>query len=668
MRLTATKRFRWSAKTCALALGYLFPAIAAGVFAIANAMAGQAPSTTGHAVVDDWSHHRLIFSNPGTLADAVAHGRVREWLRATKDPRFQLQRAKREAAQRGEVRFDQDVRGIELSAHSRAENSLGRAKQVGAPSGDLPRGSVSATTVARLLGVPLNEAAHKHNRHPEASSALNIDWSQDMGSGAMAGIGVSPAKFSFTLNAANCGNATHPDFVVFNTSVAGAAGPGGQASIIAYDNLYTGSCTAPTPAVYWAYNTGGTISTSVILSPDGSQVAFAQTSGGIASLVILKWAASGTATASNPATLSLTPASGFRACTAPCMTTISFSGGANDSGSAPFYDYSGTDLLYIGDDAGKLHQFSGVFSGTPGEVTSSPWPVSVGTQQLGGPVLDGASGKIFVSDYSPDFITGSTSSPCGLVGCGVLHSISAATGAVSGTSSRLDSLYGIVDSPIVDSSAGKVYAFAGADGSASCTLSPCSGVYQFPTGFTSGSGTEAKLGAGFLWLLAGSFDNAYFTSANSASPTGHLYVSGNTGLANNTLYQVAINSGVMSSSAVTGPQLASNFLPNFTSQFGFGVTEIANGVHDFIFVSVADFGSPAACANGGCVIGYDVASGTISGSTTPAFALAEAGGTSAIVIDNTSSQSGAANIYFTTLANQACGTSGTGGCAVQTSQ
>ncbi len=54
-----------------------------------------------------------------------------------------------------------------------------------------------------------------------------------------------------------------------------------------------------------------------------------------------------------------------------------------------------------------------------------------------------------------------------------------------------------------------------------------------------------------------------------------------------------------------------------------------------------------------------------------AVAAPEAGGTSGIVIDNvvgSSTEAGASNIYFSTLGDQACGTSGTGGCAVQASQ
>jgi hypothetical protein len=59
---------------------------------------------------------------------------------------------------------------------------------------------------------------------------------------------------------------------------------------------------------------------------------------------------------------------------------------------------------------------------------------------------------------------------------------------------------------------------------------------------------------------------------------------------------------------------------------------------------------------------------TIVPTATPTSGLPTASGSSGIIIDNTSSSTGASQIYFGTLGSQACGTSGTGGCAVQASQ
>jgi hypothetical protein len=220
-----------------------------------------------------------------------------------------------------------------------------------------------------------------------------------------------------------------------------------------------------------------------------------------------------------------------------------------------------------------------------------------------------------------------------------------------------------------------VYVFAGDDNSTNCAgFTPCAAVYQFPVSFSATTTpTEAAVGPGYEFMLSGTFDNAYFTSS---AATGHLYVVGNTGPANNTLYQVSINSGVMSTTTTAGPEVSNNYSNGLYSA-GLQVSEFPSGGIDYIFLSVLSWGYPSACGNGttpgtgsagmGCVIGYNVTSGTISGSTAVTGAIAEAGGTSGIVVDN--GAAGAQNIYFSTLLNQTCTTStGTGGCAIQTSQ
>ncbi len=130
------------------------------------------------------------------------------------------------------------------------------------------------------------------------------DWSENMGSGASVGAGNYPAKYSFSTSTANCASAASPDFVVFST---GLQSSGTVASIVAYDNLYSG-CAGPVPQTYFAYNTtataAGTIKTSPVFSLDGSQLAFVQTDGLHGTVILLKWAAN-TGTIASPATPSL---------------------------------------------------------------------------------------------------------------------------------------------------------------------------------------------------------------------------------------------------------------------------------------------------------------------------------------------------------------------------
>jgi len=103
----------------------------------------------------------------------------------------------------------------------------------------------------------------------------------------------------------------------------------------------------------------------------------------------------------------------------------------------------------------------------------------------------------------------------------------------------------------------------------------------------------------------------------------------------------------------------------------------SGGLHpagtDLIFLSVTNFGlttAPIRCvANNGCLMSFDVTSGATISSSTPTVATAhEAGGTSGIIVDGSSASVGASQIYFNPLTSMVCGTSGTGGCAVQASQ
>ena len=90
-------------------------------------------------------------------------------------------------------------------------------------------------------------------------------------------------------------------------------------------------------------------------------------------------------------------AAAYQNCAAPCMFTMALS--HNDTLSAPFYDYHG-DALYVGDDSGNLHQFTGVFNGVPTE-SGGTWPVNLGTSnKLASPVYDGTwnGGQVFVGD------------------------------------------------------------------------------------------------------------------------------------------------------------------------------------------------------------------------------------------------------------------------------
>jgi len=428
-----------------------------------------------------------------------------------------------------------------------------------------------------------------------------------------------------------------------------------------------------------AFTQSGT-TTGMNISPTGGDLSGGSGTAGVggAQLVVLKWAAGGTLT--GPTTLTSNPS--YPTCTAPCMIAVPFSGTPTDTYSAPYIVYNtngngmpaGPSTIYVGDDAGKLHQFTNIFwTGTPSEVTGS-WPVTLNANaSLGSPIYEGQSQLVFVGDYTSFSSSENCQVYAGTDPCGYLYSVNSSGTVVK--SAQLDYNIGILDSPIVDSTTGKVYIFVGDDGTSNCTANgfagPCAGVYQFSTGFTAGAtGTEAAVGPGYEFMMSGTFDNAYFNTG-----TGHLYVVGNTGPANNTLYQITVSpSGFGTITA--GPAIATNYTNGYYSA-GLQISEFYNtsaGNHDYIFLSVLGFGQnnaniacPSQSVTVGCIMGFDVTSGTISSSTASTGVLPEQGGTSGIVVDN--GKSGASNIYFSTLLNQSCTTSGgTNGCATQTIQ
>jgi hypothetical protein len=691
-----------------------------GLVVLGCVLTGQAarPARLGIPLPTDWSHSHLIFSQPSSIEQA---------MRLEQDLRFEQQLYRRYQPQR-------------------------------LPAAELEREGVSSPEL----------------RYPVLLSQKPQGlWEEDLGAGSTVGSGNFPAKFSLSSSTASCAS----DFVVFSTGLTGTTG--GQASIVAYNNLYSG-CTGGVPAAYWAYNTGGQILTSPVFSRDGSQIAFAQTSGGLGSLVLLRWKASTGTVGASVAPTSETPAT-YLGCTAPCMTTIALEDGSliptNDTTSSVFYNYGG-DIAWVGDNRGWLHQFTGVFLGTPAEVRTivAPiWPAQMnsgGPLPLASPVYDHGSGSVFVGDEG-----------------GYFYQVNATSAAVT-QSSQIDFGTGIVAGPLVDSTSGLAYVFASSDGGTGCAGGPCAKVHLFATGFGAGTaGTNVTVGASAASpnpLYEGAFDSAYDSSGNA---TGDLYVCGNTG-GDPTVYQVQIAAGVLGS-VITGPALS-------TAATGCApVSHVLNpnatgGSTEFIFASVQNHGTTGSCGGGGCVMNFKSTPWTAltaytlgqevvdthfqvqmvnkagtSGSSAPSWstvvgatttdgigagaanwlnlgvttaatpaawqashayavgkyiedtnfnievvtaiigtghskagahptwktlvgqtttdnhvtwtnagpapgAVAAAGGTSAVIIDNTvgtGTEAGASQIYFQTQSNQTCTTSGgTGGCAVQASQ
>ncbi|HLJ76115.1 MAG TPA: hypothetical protein VKT75_01815, partial [Acidobacteriaceae bacterium] len=590
-------------------------------------MAQHAPtagSTVHTGLPDDWTHHHLVFSPAGSERDAIRGGRHQDWERIVSDRRYVMLQTKRHAAA-----TVAESRGARADSHDRSSNQHGKS--------------------------------FEGPGHKSVAGSIHSDWQMNLGSSATVGAGQYPAKYSFSTTAAGtCAGDASPDFVVYNTGQAGSNSGNREANIVAYDNLYSG-CSGAVPTVYWSYYTGtGTAATSVVLSLDGSKVAFIETSAGGATLRILKWKA-GEGTDSNaPAVPDSTSVTSWSACPASssCLISVPLYGGYSDTISAPYYDYD-SDTLWAGDSAGYLHRFTGVFLGTPTEVTSGGWPVSAGVTCGGGalssPVYDAVHALIYVGNA-----------------CGTLDAITTA-GAVT-TSAHIG--FGFTDlqeAPLVDPAAGEVYVFVSAD---SYSGSAQAGVFQFPYNFSAGAtGTEAQTGqATSTPMYMGTFDNSYFTSTSWSSPTGTLWVCGNTG-GDPALYPISITNGIMASGAIpAGPVVSATAttcspVTEFCTNGGADCTSSA-GTDSIAVSPQTEPATPTinGCSGGeGCVITY-----TVSGTTaTLARAGAFAGGASGMVVDTQNlATAGAFQLYFGTLGIQSCAGSGgfgtgSGGCAIQ---
>ncbi len=628
----------------------------AGLGIAALALAILAPAARSQGIPEDWADRHAVFSNPGSITDAVNNGSVEKWYKIVSNPRFMAQTRKRRGAATRAIHRDKSFDSFEETRFF-AERADKAGKGRGGKGGGGGRGSGAD------------------------DGSLQKDWSMRSGPGGKVSAGQFPAKFSFDESMAFCDSDTTPDFVVFPTGLKGVTNS--SSSILAYDNIYSGCSGFTTgPLIYWSYNAdGGTIITSPVLSGDGTQLAFIASgtagSGVGAALVILKWKAPATK-GTNATTIGLTntAAASYHACAAPCLTDIALSGAApTDSLSSPYYDYT-TDVLYVGDDTGTLHKFTNIFlSGTPAEITgggaASGWPQTIaGAGKLTSPVYDVSTGNLIVGTAA-----------------GTLVRIPGGAQFVGGGSSNIVtsgplSLYatGISSAPIVDSQAGQIYADTACDAINSCSdiaHASHAAIYQLTTSFASGStGTKQTFGLvsnGVVTLFAGSFDNLYFTSVNN---TGNLYVCGISSTNRNrpSLYQIPINNNVMGT-PVEGPELStaggtcSPVTENFT-----------RAGSDFLFLSQQSFNvtaAPISCpAGSGCIMSFEVSSGAALTTSKATSARAGAvGGTSGIVIDNVApTPTGTNQVYFTPLANGTCignGTFGAGsgvGCAVQLSQ
>ena len=553
-------------------------------------------SNTRIGVVTDWTSHNVIFSNPGTLQDAITKGRREEWQHIVSDPRYQMQLARRNTRTVGQM-----VTPLSASSEEAEANTADASR-------------------FKFPGI-----GPRWPRLPLANQPLNNDWEVQIAGGAGGSVAADmyAAKYSFSpIGDPDCTS----DYVVFPVSANGQNTQ--QGNIVGFNNLYSGTCTGtvPTPLFFYFVGTGA-IKTSPVLSLDGTKIAFVESVTGGSRFHVLTIDQRGNSGCPND------PCNGsnFNNTAVPGVNNsavdvpITMSGNVSDTRSSPYVDYT-NDIAYVGDDNGVLHKFTGVFTGTPAEVTTAPWPFTV----AGGAIL---TSPVFDSGLSQNIFVGGSD--------GNLYCVTTA-GAACPTPSIVvgtGSTPAILDGPLVDSTTEKVFVEANTGSNAQLTEA------------TAGLGAriDVNIGLNGTDLYNGAFDNSYFTSGG----TGNLYVCGNLSTAATPqLYQVAISGGLISGTTAslqlvrTGQTGPSNDCTPFTEIFNTSLNE------DLLFAGVKDNGAPAACDQNTCILSTILPT---SGLPTAILGLHNSSfgpnGLSGIIIDNVSGVTGASQIYFGNLQN-----------------
>jgi hypothetical protein len=429
------------------------------------------------------------------------------------------------------------------------------------------------------------------------------DWNLSFSKGR-----VNTNQYPSTFSASTTPSCT-ADFALFGLETAGATG--GQANLVGLNELYTnpagtGFCTGTAPNVMFAYNTttltGGRILTSPVISLAGTKIAFVETTTGASVFHVLTWTSGqgGITTAFEPT----------------AMTSTALSTTEPSTTSAPYVEY-GQDVAFVGDDAGYIHKFTGVFNGTPTQA-GSPWPILVATGvKFSPPVYDQGRGMLLMGGNN-----------------GSLYEINVATGKVftldligkSGTNP------GILAAPVVDITNGTTFVVSANNGS-NAILAEVD-TTTLTTLATANIGEGASTGTN-IFIYQPQFNNAYWNGQAGAA----IYTCG-TGATDTTpyLYSYGFNGRLMNAAA----PVSSYHLLTSTAASCSGLTEFynanVNGGTDFFF-----FGLTQDCTGtgtSGCVLSY------IPGTATPSTATID-GGTSGIVVDNNSLDSQASSIYFT---------------------
>ena len=515
--------------------------------------------------------------------------------------------------------------------------------------------------------------------------ALNRDWNQALGPSANSFTRPTyPAKYSFNATAGPC-TGRGSDYVVYSVANTSSA----QFNLIGYENLYvnsaaTGPCVGTEPLPKFVYNASQSplqpLGGEPVISLDGTRIALVESQSHAANQAIfhvLLWREGDVPTPNQPFPLPFNSSDGATTplpdcvtdgAVAPCEFSLTYSTSAAASTSSPYIDY-GSDTAYVTDDGGHVLAITPVFNATPASppaivsgwgTAAAPTITTTGGHPLTPPVFDPVSQNVFVTDVSGTlFYIRTNSASAGSCASGsppCLGANSLAVGNISGSVTQA-----AVESPLIDVSIEKLYQFSGG-------RPPDfeSGSFIVQTDATLSTSIFAAMGPGTgtngAVVPAGTFDNAYL---NSTDGTGLIYGCGFNAANIPELMAFPITAGVLGTSPVGSfniAKAAAGCSP-LTEAFQEGTT-------DLLF-----FGVQNNCLSGeltGCVTSFNITSGFPT-APAPTSHFPAAGGTTGIIIDNTSGFKISTNLYFSTMTSQTCidyfgGSHGNGECLISLDQ
>jgi hypothetical protein len=195
--------FKWSIVTLILVAEVVFAGPVYGQSAPSIRVGGV--EITG--VPDDWTHHHVIFANPGTEQDAIQSGHYAQWQKIVNEPRYVIQQLKKGLPIQGPAAVDAEYRAQWIAQVSAARTPL--ALQIGVPAIDEGPRSRRPIVGARTPLLPL--------------SGIDRDWSMTSGGTGGLAPGHYPAKYSFLLTTASKSTESCSDYVAFPTGIQGSS-------------------------------------------------------------------------------------------------------------------------------------------------------------------------------------------------------------------------------------------------------------------------------------------------------------------------------------------------------------------------------------------------------------------------------------------------------------